>query len=173
MKTLYIVRHAKSSWEHPDLADHERPLLEKGKKRTKLIIDFLLEKNVRVDLIISSYAVRAFETARIIANALKYPEENIQKSETIYHGGVDDQFNLFYDLSDNVESLMVVGHNPTFTNFANYFLDKKIDWLATSGIVCIEFNTTTWDKIFDAEKKTKFVATPKDIKLRQKRKQKK
>ncbi|MBN2172558.1 MAG: phosphohistidine phosphatase SixA [Bacteroidales bacterium] len=172
MKILYIVRHAKSSWDHPGLSDHERPLLEKGKKRTKKVIDFLLEKNIQVDLIISSYAVRAFETATIIAKALKYPEEQIQKSTNIYHGDVDNLFNHFYDLSDNVKSLMLVGHNPTFTNFANYFMDEKIDWLATSGIVCIEFKTDSWENILQAEKKTKFVITPKKMDLMKKRKSK-
>ena len=67
MKTLYIVRHAKSSWDHPGLGDDQRPLLEKGKKRTKYVVDYFLENNCRPDLIISSHAVRAFETAKIIA----------------------------------------------------------------------------------------------------------
>ena len=80
MKTLYIVRHAKSSWDQAGLADHQRPLLEKGKKRTKRIIDYLLENNIKADLIISSHAVRALETARIIGYALNYPVDEIRIS---------------------------------------------------------------------------------------------
>lgn len=170
MKTLYIVRHAKSSWDSPSHADHERPLLEKGKKRTKRVIDYLLENNITVDLIISSHAVRARSTANIIANALHYPVNEIQISEKIYHGDVENLFNLFYDLSDNIQSLMLVGHNPTFTNFANFFLDDKIDWLPTSAIVCIEFNTEQWEQLPISDKKVKFVISPKLMKDRTKRK---
>jgi phosphohistidine phosphatase len=170
MKTLYIVRHAKSSWDSPGHEDHERPLLEKGKKRTKLVIDYLLENNVKVDLIISSHAVRARSTAIIIANALHYPENEIQISTRIYHGDMDSLFNLFYDLSDNIQSLMLVGHNPTFTSYANYFLKDKIDWLPTSGIVCIEFDTDKWEQLPLSGKKTKFVISPKLMKEKKKRK---
>ncbi len=161
MKTLYIVRHAKSSWNYPHLSDDERPLLEKGKKRTKKVIDYLLEQRIKVDLIISSYAVRAFDTARILGNALNYPEDEIHISERMYYGSVTNIFNIFYDLSDKVKSLMIVGHNPTLTNFVNIFLNEKIDWLPTSGIVCIEFNAYKWDKISKAKKNIKFVITPK------------
>ncbi|HQQ12358.1 MAG TPA: histidine phosphatase family protein, partial [Bacteroidales bacterium] len=70
MKTLYIVRHAKSSWDFPEVSDHDRPLLEKGKKRTRKIIDFLQKKKVKPDLIISSSALRARETAGYLAVGL-------------------------------------------------------------------------------------------------------
>jgi len=150
MKTLYIVRHAKSSWDHAGLADHERPLLEKGEKRTKLICDYLLEKDIKVDLILSSHAVRAFETAKIIANALNYPEDNIQISEDIYHSNIDILLSHLFETSDDINSVMMFGHNPTFTYFANYFLKDKLDWLPTSGVVCVEFKTDQWEKILDA-----------------------
>lgn len=163
MKTLYIVRHAKSSWDHPGLSDHQRPLLEKGKKRTRYIVDYLLDHNVQLDLIISSHAVRAYETARIIANALKYPDDRILVSESIYFGYPDSFFDLFYDLSDDVNSLMLVGHNPGFTTFANYFLDNKIDNLPTSGVVCIDFDMNGWEKIHDSKRKVKFVISPKSL----------
>lgn len=161
MKTLYIVRHAKSSWDHPGLEDHERPLLEKGKKRTRYVVDFLLQNGTTIDLVMSSHAVRAHETARIIARALKYPEDKIMISRNIYFGYPDSFFDLFYDLADDVNSLMMVGHNPGFTTFANYFLEKKIDNLPTSGIVCITFDTDKWEDIHDSKRKVKFVVSPR------------
>jgi phosphohistidine phosphatase len=170
MKTLYIVRHAKSSWDNPGLADHERPILEKGKKRTKYIIDYLIEHNIKPDLIISSHAIRARQTATIIGTAVNYPESEIQISTSVYHGDVDSLMDHFYDLSDDVDSLMMVGHNPTFTTFANYFLDKKIDWLPTSSIVCIEFDTDKWENVVNAQKKAKFVITPRLLKEKRRRK---
>jgi len=163
MKTLYIVRHAKSSWKHPELGDDERPLLEKGKKRTRKIINYLLEKDTSVDLIISSYAVRALETARIIAHAIGYPEDEIRISQQLYHASSERIYDQFFDLSDEISSLMIVGHNPTFTNFANQFLDDKIDWLPTSGVVSITFDTNTWTDVPLAKYKTNFVIYPKAI----------
>ena len=163
MKTLYLVRHAKSSWKYPELLDEERPLLEKGKKRTKKVIDFLLKKDVQLDYIKSSHAVRALETARIIAHALRYPLDEILVERQIYHASAEQLFDQFYDLSDTFQSLMMVGHNPAFTNFSNYFLEKKIEWLPTSGVVSISFNTDSWDMVMNVDRQTNFVIFPKLI----------
>ena len=155
MKTLYIVRHAKSSWDYPELPDEKRPLLEKGKKRTKRIIDDLLRRETVVDLIVSSPAVRAFETAKIIGNALRHAEERL--------------FNLFFDLPSGVDTLMIVGHNPTLTNFANHFLTQKIDSIPTSGVVCIDFDTEKWEEIDNMNSKLRFFITPKMLKKTRKK----
>lgn len=163
MKTLYIVRHAKSSWNHPELSDEERPLLEKGKKRTRKIIDYLREKNVSVDLIISSHAVRASETARIIAHGIGYPPENIRISRQVYHASADLLLDQFFDLSDDISSLMIVGHNPAFTNFANQFLEKKIDWLPTSGVVSVSFDTRLWVNLPLAKPRPNFIIYPREL----------
>jgi len=161
MKKLYIVRHAKSSWDHPELPDHDRPLTEKGKKRTKVVNDYLLKKNIKVDFIISSTAIRAIETARYIARAVGYPLKDIKVDPQLYHADIEKLKDQFFDLSDQFNNVMIVGHNPTFTNFVNLFLEPKIDWLPTTGIVCIEFDTNHWDKILTSNWKTKFVVTPK------------
>lgn len=161
MKTLYIVRHAKSSWNYPELSDEERPLLEKGKKRTRKIIEFLREKEVKVNQIISSHAERALETARIIGHGIDYPPENIIISRQIYHATADQLFDQFFDMSDEVESLMIVGHNPTLTNFANIFLDDKIEWLPTSGVVSISFDTNIWINLPAVKGETNFIVYPK------------
>ena len=73
MKTLYLVRHAKSSWEEPGVSDADRPLIPKGLKKTQLIVDFLLKRETKIDLMISSPAVRAYETAKLVAAGLDYP----------------------------------------------------------------------------------------------------
>ena len=164
MKTIYIVRHAKSSWDFPHLSDHERPLLEKGKKRTRLINEYLIQHHIHVDLIISSHAVRAHETAKIIARAIGYPPESIRLDRMIYHANAERVIDQFYDLPESVNSIMLVGHNPTFTNFANMFLDEKIDWLPTSGLVCVEFDTDQWEKVPVSKYNAKFVITPKMLK---------
>ena len=164
MKTLYIVRHAKSSWDFSAIPDYDRPLLETGIIRTNKIIKYLKNQDTNPDLIVSSHALRAKETARMIANGLSYPPGNIRIMEEIYHGDIDDVLNLITTLTGDKEKVMIVGHNPTLTSLSNIFLSEPIDWLPTSGVVCIEFITDKWENIMQAEKKTRFVITNKLIK---------
>jgi len=164
MKTIYIVRHAKSSWDFSHLSDHERPLLEKGKKRTRLINDYFIQNNITVDLIISSHAVRAVETAKIIARAIGYPGESIRIDRMIYHANADRLLDQFFDIPNEIRSVMLVGHNPTLTNFANQFLSEKIEWLPTSGVVCINFDTAKWEDISMAKYDPIFLIYPKMLK---------
>jgi phosphohistidine phosphatase len=163
MKQLLIVRHAKSSWDHPGLEDYQRPLQEKGKKKIRYILDFLMKQQIKPDLILSSHATRALDTAKIIAHALDIPMEKIIISKNIYHGDAESLFNHFYDLNDEIKTLMIVGHNPTLTYFSNFFLDKKIENLPTAGIVCIEFKTASWSQIHKATRKTRFVVSPNEL----------
>ncbi|MEI6899735.1 MAG: histidine phosphatase family protein, partial [Bacteroidota bacterium] len=84
MKKLYLVRHAKSSWEQVGIRDFERPLTSLGIKRSKKVIDYLLAQEVKIDLMISSPAVRTHETARLFANGLDYPIESIRLQMDVY-----------------------------------------------------------------------------------------
>jgi phosphohistidine phosphatase len=164
MKTIYIVRHAKSSWDFPRLADHERPLVEKGLKRTRRINNWLLKNKIKVDMIISSHAVRASQTAQIIASAVGYPKEQIHIAPAIYHADAGSLIDQFYDVPNELESAMLVGHNPTLTNFVNHYLSDKIDWLPTSGLVGITFDTQKWEDLSLAKHEVLFVMTPKMLK---------
>jgi phosphohistidine phosphatase len=163
MKTIYIVRHAKSSWNTAGLADEQRPLLEKGIKRTKKVIDCLHRRNISIDYIISSHAIRAHETAIILARALKYPTEEIKVDPHLYFTDSDRIMDQFYDLPDRYDSVMLVGHNPAMTGFVNQFLDEPIENLPTSGIVSISFETEKWEEIPLAKHKTNFMIFPKEL----------
>jgi phosphohistidine phosphatase len=161
MKTLYIVRHAKASWDFPDLPDVERPLLEKGINNTKRIVRELNEKNITVDMIICSHAKRARETASLIAKGLNYPAEKIEVSPNIYQVDRDEIFNIIFSQRDELDSLMIVGHNPTLTQFANLYLDEALDFLPTSGVASISFETEKWIEVIKAKYKTNFIIYPK------------
>jgi len=163
-KMLFIVRHAKSSWDNPDVSDHDRPLMEKGIEKTRLIAGFLLKNSVKPDLLISSSALRARETARIIAGKIGYPESEIKIENSIYGAGIEDIFDILFAIPDSFNSVMLVGHNPTFTYFVNYFLKDKLDWMPTSAVVSIEFKTDKWEYIANVRKRVKFVVTPKMLK---------
>ena len=156
MKTLYIVRHAKSSWDFAELPDVERPLTEKGIYNTKKILAELNNENISLDMLICSHAKRAFETAKLFASGFNYPVENIVISKGIYQVDRDDIFNVIFGVKDDIDSLMIVGHNPTLTQFSNLFLEEKIDLFPTSGIISINFEADSWNDIIKAPHKINF-----------------
>ncbi len=166
MKTLYIARHAKSSWEDMQVSDHDRKLLPIGKKRTQRVAGWLKIQKVRPDKIISSTAVRTFETARLMAKELGFPEEKIKKETSFYGANPEAVMKILYTLPDTVEKVMVVGHNPGFTNLVNLFLERghQIDNLPTSGVAAVLFDTHQWIKINTAKHRVEFLITPKMIK---------
>ncbi len=164
MKTVYIVRHAKSSWEDMTLSDHDRPLLPVGVKRTKKIAEFLKKKAICPDVILSSSAVRALETAKIIAGVLEIPVQNIKIEERLYHASEETILAELSALSDKIESAMVFGHNPTLTWFVSGYIKSGIDNLPTSGVVGIRFKTGHWKDIANARSKISLIIFPRMLK---------
>ncbi len=163
MKTLYLVRHAKSSWDDISIQDYERPLIKKGINRTLRVANFLSSKSILPDLILSSHAVRAFETAKILAGKLGYPNHEIQIESQLYFSGPEALHNVVYALPDDKSQVMLVGHNPDMTRFSNVFLYDKIDYLPTTGIVSITFHTSKWEEVMKVERDINFVITPKSV----------
>lgn len=164
MKNIFLVRHAKSSWESIDLQDIDRPLLPKGIKRTQLVIDYLQQKKINADLIISSPAVRAQETAILIAQGIAYDPEKIVINRDIYFGDTDSFFEALYQTDDCYNNVFIFGHNPTITIFSNYFLKSKLDNLPTTGVVNIAFKTNKWTDIPNCKWEEGFVITPRMLK---------
>jgi len=164
MKTLYIVRHAKSSWDEPFLDDHDRPLANIGVKKTKRIIKYLQSKQEVPELMISSSAVRALETARLIADGIGYPLDQITIEPNLYHASSETIFNELYGLPDSLKSVMIFGHNPTLTYFVNKFIQPPIVNLPTTGLVSVSFQTDHWEKIDMVDFKVNFVVTPRMLK---------
>ena len=164
MKTLYAVRHAKSSWDDLTLSDHDRPLMQKGIVKTEKINQFLLQNIKCPDLFLSSTAVRAKATADLIAEAFHYPLDKIITSGALYHADTDEVFDKLYSISNDIQSVMIFGHNPGLTYFVNQFLRPTIENLPTSGVVSIEFITDKWEEISQAKFHVNFVMFPKMLK---------
>jgi phosphohistidine phosphatase len=161
MKTLLIVRHAKSSWDYPGLDDLQRPLLEKGIKRTKKATEYLQVKNVIPDLIITSSAVRARETANLISQGLKIASDKTIEDQRLYFADAEHILDMLYDLPGDVDKVMIVGHNPALTNFVNRYLKDKIDVLPSSGIVALKLHTQDWVNAGACKISVDFVVYPK------------
>ena len=160
MKTLYLARHAKSSWKHQELSDIERPLNKRGKRDAPIIGNLLKEKSVNPDLIISSTAVRARETALTIAEIIDYPKSKILIDVNIYESSSSGLINIIQGFDDKYNSIMMFGHNPGFTMLNNYLTERFIDNIPTCGVVGIRFNSS-WEKIEGASGKEFFFIYPK------------
>jgi phosphohistidine phosphatase len=161
MKTLYLVRHAKSSWKYPNLDDFERPLNKRGRKNAPFMGKLLKKLKVAPDLVISSPANRAAMTARIIAAAINYPLENILYSEAIYEFSENVLIHVVKQIDDAVNKAMVVGHNPATNGLANYIGDQPISNIPTCGVFCVELDISSWAKIGEHCGKLKFFEFPK------------
>ena len=164
VKTLYLARHAKSSWADPDLSDFERPLKKRGEKDAPMMGKILASKGVKPELIISSPAKRAIFTAYILAEEINYPKENIATKEDIYEAATSDLLEIIEQLDDSLKSVMLVGHNPSFTNLANYLTDDRFDNIPTCGVVAIGFDVFEWKKIDKKSGKVVFFEYPKKYK---------
>ncbi len=146
MKTLYLVRHAKSSWKHTELSDFERPLNKRGKNNAPFMGKLLSDKGVNPELVISSPAKRASVTAKIIASEINYPEEKIVIDENIYEATGRNLLEIISGTEEKYNSVMLFGHNPGLTVLQNNLSDHFIDNIPTCGVVALEFKTF-WEEI--------------------------
>ena len=147
MKKIYLMRHAKSSWDNQQLTDFERPLNNRGYRDAPLMGKWLAENNILPELIISSPALRAYFTARTVASQIRYPLSKIETNELIYDADTENLFEIVNSIKDKVNSLMLFGHNPALTQFSNYLSDKHIDNIPTCGFVEIDLNISTWKEV--------------------------
>ena len=161
MKTLYLVRHAKSSWKYPELDDFERPLNKRGSQSAPLMGKILKKLKVAPDLVMSSPATRAAMTARIIAGKINYPLEEIQYTESIYEFSEDKLINVIEQIDDAVKKAMLVGHNPGLTDLANYISDHPVSNIPTCGVFCVHLDIASWAEIDEHCGKLEFFEFPK------------
>ncbi|MEO2013633.1 MAG: histidine phosphatase family protein [Fuerstiella sp.] len=137
-KTLLVVRHAKSSWKHPDLDDIDRPLNNRGIRDAPIMGQRLLARSLMPDLIVSSPAVRALATARAIAHEVGYSSEAIVVDDELYAAHPQDVLDVISVFDDCVQLALVITHNPAVTEIANRFSDAPIENVPTCGMLTIE-----------------------------------
>ena len=144
MKTLTLVRHAKSSWKDRGLSDRERPLNKRGEHDAPLMGQFVAEAGARPSQIISSPAVRAWTTARIFARELGYPVEFLQREDGLYLASLDSLLDVIATQDAGFNNLMLFAHNPGLTDFANYLVPGLTNNLPTSGVVSVDLDSDDW-----------------------------
>ena len=152
MKTLYLLRHAKSSWAQPDLQDFDRPLNERGLADVPLMAARFRQRGSTVDCILASAALRTRSTAALFAQAIDFPAENIVEERGLYFVGPDAYLQAVRGLHDSCAAAMLVGHNPTITEFVNSMAQAggggtgggSIDNIPTCGLVELKLAVGTW-----------------------------
>jgi phosphohistidine phosphatase len=162
MKTVILVRHAKSSWKDPGLKDFDRPLNKRGKRDAPFMGKKLKERKIMPGLILSSPAKRARKTATEIAKAIGYPKNKIQYNEDIYHSSAQYLLQLVRKQDDTHETIMLFGHNPDFNDFADLLLgDNPVMNIPTTGVHCIKFDVDSWKKVKEGKGRSVFFDYPK------------
>jgi phosphohistidine phosphatase len=147
MKTLYLCRHAKSSWNNSSMSDHARPLNDRGERDAPQMGKRLRKRKPQPTIIISSSAVRAETTATILAEAIDYPISDIKIDERLYGAEPKDVISIIHELDDAIDCAMLVGHNPTFTDLINALSGSQIENVPTCGMAVLRFPTKIWAKI--------------------------
>ena len=162
MKTVIIVRHAKSSWDDPEQPDFERPLNDRGKKDAPEMADRLARKKIPIDVFISSSAKRAKKTAYIFAEAFGRTKDEVLLKDSLYHASEGNFYDVIAELPDDANNVAVFSHNPGLTDFVNTLTDVRVDNVPTCGLYAINFEGS-WKDVRQAPKQFLFFDYPKSV----------
>ena len=161
MKSLLIIRHAKSSWDQSILNDFERPLNERGKRDAPEMAKRLVSKNINIDLFIASPAKRAKKTAELFIREFSRNENEILLIPGLYHAPVQTFVEVISGVEDSYSSIAVFSHNPGITAFVNTLTPVQIDNMPTCGIFGVTINAEHWSGFLSAKKEFLFFDFPK------------
>jgi phosphohistidine phosphatase len=162
MKTLLVVRHAKSSWDRFDQPDIERPLNERGKKDAPDMAQRLKERGLKIDLFVASPAKRAKKTARLFGEEYKVDKNDILIRDELYEPSVENFYKVVTSLPDKQNVVALFSHNPGITEFVNTLTNVRIDDMPTSGIFAVSADTNKWNEFREAAKQFLFFDYPKN-----------
>ena len=162
MKTLVLIRHAKSSWKDASLADRDRPLNDRGKRDAPEMGRRLAAWGGPPDLIVSSPAARALATALVIAEAVGYPVDRIREDERIYMAGPAELLEAIHDLDDGDDRVFLFGHNPGLTDLVDALSEPALENVPTCGIVELQLAGDRWADLSRKTVRRTGFHTPKD-----------
>lgn len=160
MKTLYLVRHAKSDWGDPLLDDHERPLNERGLRDAPAMGHRLAERGVQPDRIVTSTAVRARSTARLLARVLGIGDDHVVELDTLYAASGRGILNVAAELDDELGVAMLVGHNPGMSDAVGELTGEWVE-LPTCAVVECRVDVDSWAELVEGTGELLAVDTPK------------
>ena len=161
MKTIIIIRHAKSSWDDHTITDFDRPLNDRGKHDAPIMAERLLKKQPDIEAFISSPAKRARKTAAIFAKAYGLEKEDVQLKDALYHASENVFYDIIGKLPESVKTIAVFAHNPGLTDFVNTLTEVRVDNVPTCGLFAVTAEGD-WQSFKTGRRKFLFFDYPKD-----------
>lgn len=161
MKTLLLVRHAKSDWNDASLNDFDRPLNDRGKRDAPVMAHRLLDKKIVIDGFVSSPAKRAKKTATIFAKEFRQHKDDVILKPELYGAGQAAFYEVIRGISDKFNSIALFSHNPGLTDFANQLADVRVDNIPTCGVFAVKADCDKWSDFPEAKKEFWFFDYPK------------
>ena len=162
MKTVLMVRHAKSSWANIGESDFDRDLNDRGKKDAPEMAQRIMSKKISLDAFISSPAKRAKKTCKAFCNVLGANKDKIIFIDSLYHASADTFYEVIQSLDDDYKQVAIFSHNPGITQFVNTLCeDVKIDNMPTCSVFAVTMNSKSWKDFKKSPKKLLFFDFPK------------
>jgi phosphohistidine phosphatase len=161
MKTLLIIRHAKSSWDNAIVHDIDRPLNDRGKRDAPAMAQRLIKNGIHIDFFVSSPAKRARTTAEYFIREFGRPEKEIHFIPELYHAPVQTFKDVVYALDDQYSSSAIFSHNPGITAFANALTTVRLDNMPTCGIFAVRSAVDSWADFLSSDPSFWFFDYPK------------
>ncbi len=159
MFKLYAMRHAKSSWDFPDLDDHDRPLNKRGVNSAKLICEFFIKKKLKFDLVYCSSSKRTIQTLNILSEKISF--KKIIKKKALYHASEDEIIHILKQTVDNYKTLLLINHEPSISELINRICLKENS--EQFAVAEISFNFNDWEKLTKVKGKLISFIKPKDL----------
>jgi phosphohistidine phosphatase len=161
LKSVIIVRHAKSSWDSPGLPDFDRPLNDRGKEDGPKMAKRLVEKKITINTFFSSPAKRAKKTAQLFAAEFGIDKDQIKFVPELYHAASEAFFEVIASAPSDSNNIILFSHNPGITDFANLLTEVKIDDMPTCSVFAVKTTAMHWTDFKDAPKEFWFFDYPK------------
>lgn len=162
-RELILIRHTKSNWAQIDKRDFDRTLKKDRVEDALNMAKKLKDLGLKPDLVVCSPAVRTKQTAEFFCEKLKYDYNSIIFQMRLYESGEQEYLEVIRETEKEIETLVVIGHNPSITSFANLFLGNRIEEVPTTGVVWLEFESDNWEIYKTTPCKLKHFLTPKTI----------
>jgi len=158
MKTLFLIRHAKSSWKFPELDDHERPLNRRGERDCLLMARHFQQQDVLPEVIYSSTAIRALDFAQAISNELMV---TLIPDLSLYTFDQDELLAILQHIPDTANSVAVVGHNPAMHRLINRISQSELPKLPTASLVALNCDIEQWSELEAGKAVLNYISCPK------------
>jgi len=168
MKTLLLLRHAKSDWNHPDLTDHQRPINSRGQKAAAKIGKWMKENHVQPEWIICSSATRARETLAVISEHLHTPESLMHFSDDVYLADVETLLQVLAGCPEDIDHVLLIGHNPGMEELLTYLCGEELPLsdngklIPTATLAQITM-PDDWQKLQHCSAKLSQIIRPKEL----------